>query len=185
MTNTDNEKKTKFNPWPIGLMLSLLAFCTIEIGLVTIATTTFEGLEDVEYYRHGIEYGKEIERQEKQKSLEWTIDHNLDEVAGPLDKFPMRVALLDYDKKPINHAKLEITVGRTATMKEDKVYEFKQVAPGVYASDVAFKPGKWRLALAIEKGDNIVKVDFRHEFKVEKSHRVDPEEIVTQAIQKL
>ena len=182
MTDTENEKKSKFNPWPLGLVLSLLAFCMVEIGLVTIATTSFEGLEDVEYYRHGIEYGQEIERQEKQASLEWTIDHNLDEVEAPLDQFPMRIALLDSDNKPINHVKLKVTVGRTATMRADKVYEFKQVGPGVYAADVSFKPGKWRLALVAEKGDNIVKVDFRHEFTKKKNRPPSLEEMVSQAL---
>lgn len=155
-------KKEDFNPWPYGLAGVLIAFCVIQFSLVTLATRSFEGLADVEYYRHGVEYGKEIDRQERQRSLDWTVAHNLEQATKPADKFPLRVALLDSDKKPIMHAKLRVTVGRVATKREDQSYEFKEVGPGVYASEIQLGLGNWRLNLEAEKGDNLVKVEFRH-----------------------
>ncbi len=154
--------KKDFNPWPYGLAAALIAFCVIQFSLVATAHSNFEGLVDVEYYRHGVEYGKEIDRQEKQRSLEWTVAHNLEQARLPNDKFPLRVALLDSDTKPIMHAKLRVTVGRTATNREDRVYELKEVGPGVYAGEVGLGLGNWRMGFEAEKGENIVKVDFRH-----------------------
>jgi nitrogen fixation protein FixH len=154
--------KKSFNPWPYGLAGALIAFCVIQFSLVAIATTSFEGLVDVEYYRHGVEYGKEIDRQEKQRSLEWTVAHNLQQATKPTEKFPLRIALLDSDKKPIMHAKLRVTVGRSATNRDDQSYDLKEVGPGVYAADVRLALGNWRMNLEAEKGDNIVKADFRH-----------------------
>lgn len=155
-------KKKDFNPWPIGLSVALITFCLIQFSLVTIAATNFEGLEDVEYYRHGVEYGKEIDRQEKQQSLEWTVAHNLEQATKPTEKFPLRVALLDSDGKPIMHAKLRVKIGRTATNKEDLAYEFKEAGPGIYACEVRFGLGNWKMNLEAEKGKDIVKVEFRH-----------------------
>lgn len=174
MTEQENEKKA-FNPWPYGLIAALLAFCTIQFSLVTIATTSFEGLEDVEYYRHGVEYGKEIERKQKQQDLEWTIAHNLNEDTVPSKEFPLRVALLDHDKKPIMHAKAKVKVGRPATLRDDRVYEMKEVGPGVYSSQIDLGSGNWRLDFEIEKGENLVKVEYRH--KVAQQTRAKSQEI--------
>lgn len=154
--------KKDFNPWPYGLVGVLVIFCTIQLSLVTMATTTFEGLEDVEYYRAGVEYGKELERKEKQRSLEWTVDHNLDQATHIKGPFPLRVALLDCDKKPIQHAKVQITVGRPATKRQDFARKLKEVGPGIYACDIDLTKGNWRLELEALKGDNLVKVKFRH-----------------------
>lgn len=154
--------KKKFNPWPAGLAATLITFCLIQLSLVTLASSGFEGLDDVEYYRHGVEYGKEIDRQERQMDLGWTIAHNLDQAATPSPNFPFRVALLNYDQKPIMHAKLKVKVGRTATIREDKSYELKEVGPGVYESEVALGLGNWKFNLEAHKGEDIIKAEFRH-----------------------
>lgn len=157
--------KKKFNPWPFGLAAVLIAFCVIQFSLVAVASSGFEGLDDVEYYRHGVEYGKEIDRQERQRDLGWTIAHNLHQTNGPSEKFPLRVALLDSDQKPLMHVKMRVKIGRTATIKEDQLYEFKEVGPGIYSTDVALGLGNWKFDLEAEKGDDIVKVEFRHKVK--------------------
>lgn len=156
-------KKKSFNPWPYGLTAVLICFCVIQFSLVALASSGFEGLDDVEYYRHGVEYGKEIDRQERQRDLDWTIAHNLDQAVKPSDQFPLRIAMLDADQKPVMHAKVKLKVGRPATMRDDRRYELKEVGPGVYATDVDLGFGKWKLDLEAEKGDNIVKVEFRHD----------------------
>ncbi len=155
-------KKKPFNPWPYGLAGVLIAFCIIQFSLVAVASNSFEGLDDVEYYRHGVEYGEEIDRQERQQDLGWTIAHNLEQSTEPSQAFPFRIALLDYDKKPVMHAKVSAKIGRPATIREDQVYELKEVGPGVYSCDVKLGQGNWKLDLEAEKGENLVKVEFRH-----------------------
>lgn len=152
-----------FNPWPWGLAATLIAFCVVQFSMVAVASSGFEGLDDVEYYRHGVEYGKEIERQEHQKDLGWTISENLREAAGPNQKFPLRIALLDYDQKAVMHAKASVKVGRPATRREDHTYELQEVGPGIYAAEVALGPGNWKFDLEVEKGQDIVKAEFRHQ----------------------
>mgnify|MGYP000026398588 CR=1 FL=1 len=155
--------KKSFNPWPVGLATVLVCFCVIQFSLVAVASSGFEGLDDVEYYRHGVEYGEEIDRQERQRDLGWTIAHNLEQANAPQEQFPLRIALLDSDQKPVMHAKVKLKIGRPATLRDDAGYELKEVGPGVYASDVNLGFGKWKLDLEAEKGENIVKVEFRHQ----------------------
>lgn len=154
--------KKKFNPWPAGLAATLIAFCLVQFSLVTLASSGFEGLDDVEYYRHGVEYGKEIDRQERQMDLDWTIAHNFDQAHEPNPEFPLRVALLDHDHKPIMRAKVRVKIGRTATIREDRTYSLTEVGPGIYESPVAIGLGNWKLNLEAEKGEDVVKVEFRH-----------------------
>ncbi len=154
--------ENKFNPWPVGLSVALITFCVIQFSLVSLASSSFEGLDDVEYYRHGVEYGQEMERQERQQDLGWTISHNLEKASSPNGSFPLRIALLDYDQKPVMKAKLHLKVGRPATLRADRTYELKEVGPGIYAGDVDLAAGSWRFDLEAEKGKNLVKVEFRH-----------------------
>lgn len=156
------KEESKFNPWPYGLSAALITFCVIQFSLVSLASSSFEGLDDVEYYRHGVEYGQELERQERQKDLGWTVAHNLEKATTASDSFPLRVAVLDYDQKPVMKAKLHLKVGRPATLRADRSYELKEVGPGIYAGDVSLGAGSWRFDLEAEKGKNLVKVEFRH-----------------------
>lgn len=152
----------KFNPWPFGLTAVLIAFCIVQFSMVAVASSGFEGLDDVEYYRHGIEYGKEMDRQQRQRDLHWTIDHNLAQATATKEAFPLRIALLDHDLKPIMHAKVKVKLGRPATLKDDAFYQLKEVGPGIYAGDVNIGLGNWKINLEAEKGKNLVKVEFRH-----------------------
>jgi nitrogen fixation protein FixH len=157
---------------------------------VAVASSGFEGLDDVEYYRHGIEYGDEIDRQERQRDLEWTIAHNFDKAQTPSEAFPLRIALLNSDHKPIMHAKAKVKIGRPATLREDQTYELKEVGPGIYATDVNLGLGNWKIDVEVEKGDDLVKVEFRHSvsggvpsnFPKEKAPAVGAELEVTPAV---
>ena len=170
-------KKKSFNPWPYGLAAVLVCFCIIQFSLVALASSGFEGLDDVEYYRHGIEYGDEIDRQERQRDLGWTIAHNLEQATAPSEEFPLRIAMLDYDQKPVMHAKVKLKIGRPATLRDDCTYELKEVGPGIYSADVNLGFGKWKMDLEAEKGDNIVKVEIRHKVGPVAPPRSEPVEV--------
>lgn len=157
------KSESSFNPWPYGLAAVLISFCVIQLSLVTMASSGFEGLDEVEYYRHGIEYGKEIDRQERQRDLGWTIAHNLEQAGQPQEQFPLRIAMLDADHKPVMHARVKLKLGRPATLRDDQHYDLKEVGPGIYGGDLKLTPGKWKLELEAEKSEQIVKVEFRHE----------------------
>lgn len=144
-----------WNPWPFGLFLSLALFVVVQLSVVTLATTSFEGLDDVEYYRHGVEYGKEIARQKMQKELGWKLSPIVKD-----DK--VYLALQDADGKPVQRAQVTATAGRPATLKEDVDVSLKEVGPGIYEAPLRLQPGAWRLRLVVNKGDTLLKAEFRH-----------------------
>ncbi len=149
-----SDAKPPFNPWPIGLALSLALFCAIQTGVVCFASTTFDGLDDVEYYRHGVEYGREIARQRNQRELGWSIDSRV-------EKSRLMIAVLDVDGKPVTRARVEAVVGRPATIRDDRRYPLEEIGPGIYAASVATAPGAWRVRWELSKGDIVVKVESR------------------------
>ncbi|MGE0493823.1 MAG: FixH family protein [Vulcanimicrobiota bacterium] len=156
--------KKKFNPWPMGLFLSLALFITVQLSVVGLAASTFEGLDDVEYYRHGIEYGQEIQRQKMQKDLGWQIEFNLKEGIPTRREYPLRVRLQDRDGKPVVGAKAHLKMGRPATIRDDQQFDLKEVGPGIHEVAIVPGPGAWRFDLTVEKGETVVKATKRHRF---------------------
>lgn len=148
-----NEKKT-FNPWPVGLTVLLTGFITFQLAVVTMATTTFEGLDDVEYYKHGIEYGQEIARQRHQRELGWTISPKW------VDN-TLYLAVLDADQKPVQKATVRAVVGRPATPRDDHEVTLESVGPGIYSAPLKEQPGRWLVRLEVEKKEHLVKAEFR------------------------
>ncbi len=157
-------EEKKFNPWPLGLTLALGLFMAVQITVVSLAASTFEGLDDVEYYRHGIEYGQEIARQKMQKSLEWRIEFNLHQGIPSDQPYPLRVRLQNKDGKPITGADAKLKMGRPATVAQDQLLEMTEVGPGIHEVTVTPQAGAWRFDLTVEKGDTLVKASKRHSF---------------------
>ncbi len=155
MTNLPSPPtKARWNPWPTGLFLTLAAFVVVQLSVVTLAATSFEGLDDVEYYRHGVEYGQEIARQKMQSELGWNLDSRM-------DKDELYLAIQDADGKPVSRAKVSVTVGRPATVREDSVHTLSEVGPGIYKAPMPLAPGDWRLRFEVSKGETLVKAEVR------------------------
>lgn len=143
-----------WNPWPTGLFVSLLTFVVVQLSVVTMATTSFEGLDDVEYYRHGVEYGQEIARQRMQKELGWKLDPQW-------SREQLHLAIVDADGKPVTRAKVQAVAGRPATLKDDQALTLEEFGPGLYRAPLTLSPGEWRIRLEISKGAHLVKAEFR------------------------
>lgn len=150
--------KEKFNPWPTGLVMVMVFFCSVQFYVVGLASTSFEGLDDVEYYRAGIEYGKEIARQERQRDLGWTVAPRLlDQESGK----QLQIALADADGKPVVGAQVEVKMGRPATLRDDQMLQLEMIGPGIYAVEVQPDKGLWKFDMTACKRQNVVKTSFR------------------------
>ncbi len=146
--------REKLHPWPCGLAAALVAFICFQLSVVTLATTTFEGLDEVEYYRFGVEYGQEMARRKHQRELGWVLDSRL---RGP----ELYLAIVDADGKPVQRAEVQVEVGRPATRRDDRHYRLDEIGPGIYRTRAEVGQGAWRLQYHVEKGDHIVKVEHR------------------------
>lgn len=134
--------------------MTLAAFVAVQLSVVTLAATSFEGLDDVEYYRHGVEYGQEIARQKMQSELGWNLDSRVENDA-------LYLAIQDADGKPVSRAKVAVTVGRPATVRDDTEHSLSEVGPGIYRAPLQLAPGDWRLRFEVSKGETLVKAEVR------------------------
>ncbi len=113
--------------WPAAIITSLAVFVSVQIGLVRLAASGFEGPDDVNYYKMGLEYSQELERQKVQRRTGWHLE--------VLQRAPLQCRMLDRQGQPLEGG-LEVTFKRPATRSQDQ----KLVASGtrgVYA-------GRWR-----------------------------------------
>ena len=154
MNSSEPTPVKSWNPWPLGLTLALTLFVIVQLSVVTLATTSFEGLDDVEYYRHGVEYGQEIARQKMQSELGWKLSPKVADQT-------LYLAITDADGKPVTRAQVEATVGRPATITEDSQFALKEVGPGIYQAPLHLGHGHWRIRLEVRKGETLVKAEFR------------------------
>ena len=80
------------------------------------------------------------------------------------DKGQLTVHFLDKTQAPVAGLKLSGLVGRGATNRDDQEVVFKEISPGVYASDVKLAPGQWVVAIQsrkVEGGDPIYRLKRR------------------------
>ena len=119
--------------WPAAIVISLAVFISVQIGLVRLAASGFEGPDDVNYYKMGLEYSRELERQKVQRRTGWQLE--------VLQRSPLQCRMLDRQGQPLA-GRLEVTFKRPATRSQDQ----KLVAsdrPGGFAGNWQPAAGPW------------------------------------------
>lgn len=151
--------KVKRDPWPYGIVLFILIFVTCQFSMVAIASRHFEGPDEVQYYKMGLEYSKEVQRQKLQRDLGWHLQHNLAakaELPATLDEptssgmkvlpyqsqpFEWSAQILDSKNQPVK-GQLHLTMKRPVTKKDDAVILVSE-NQGQYHATLPLKPGTW------------------------------------------
>lgn len=100
--------------WPAAIVISLGLFISLQIGLVRLAMTGFEGPDDVNYYKMGLEYSRELERQKVQRRNGWRLE--------VLQRSPLQCRILDGQGQPLQ-GRLEVAFKRPATRSQDQKLE--------------------------------------------------------------
>lgn len=136
----------KKNPWPTGLLAVFGLFLTVQFCFLGLCRANFEGLDDVEYYRHGIEYGQEIKRRERQAELGWTVE---------VQPIPLAVRVAGADGAPLQGAKVTVKLERPATIRDDRLLELREGEPGHYSASAVLEAGFWDLEVTVEHGGEV------------------------------
>ncbi|MBS2034221.1 FixH family protein [bacterium] len=121
-------------PWPTAIVVSLTIFITVQLSLVRLAAKGFEGPDDVNYYKMGLEYSKELERQKVQRRNGWHLEvlrHN-----------PLECRILDRDGRPLEDGKLDVTFKRPATRIQDQAQQATW-QNGAFQAQWKPAPGPW------------------------------------------
>ena len=127
--------------WSHGLILGFLTFICIEMALVHVATSNFDGPDDPNYYKMGMEYSQEVDRRKAQHELGWTL-------RCQADGQTMLAIAQDPSGHPVD-GKLVVFAKRPATKRFDS--ELKTHFDGVdYRADWKPERGVWDLDFDLE-----------------------------------
>ena len=131
--------------WPIGIIATLFLFVCFEIGLVVMASRTFEGPDDVHYYKMGLEYSREVERQKHQRHNGWQLEI--------LQQVPLRCRMLDRQGHPLS-GEMKVCCKRPATQTQDQTLEILHQGQDYVGS---WRPdrGKWLIDFNFESEGQI------------------------------
>jgi len=122
-----------------------MAFVCLQIMLVRFAVTSFEGPDQVDYYRMGLEHSKEIRLRDEQRKLGWTLTTRLR--SGQL-----HCQILDAQGVPIQ-GNLKVHLKRPATKTQDRILEGKATGDGwilVWQPSEQDQQGAWNFDFDLE-----------------------------------
>lgn len=141
------------------VLLGLIAFFGVmalaNAALVYYAVSTFSGGDRPDPYRSGLNYNETIAADQRQAALGWQTELTYD---APQRRLTLR--FVDTAKQPVSGLKLDATLTRAVTDKDDRAVALEEVEAGVYAADLALAPGAWVLSLA-SRGDTEGDLVFR------------------------
>ncbi len=141
------------------VLFALIAFFGVmalaNAALVYYAVSTFSGGDRPDPYRSGLNYNETIAADERQAALGWQTELAYDDAAQRLT-----LRFVDAANEPITGLKLDATLSRAVTDKEDRALELTESEAGVYSADVALPPGAWILSLA-SRGETESDPEFR------------------------
>lgn len=149
---TNGRSGRRFHLWPWALAGVFLLFLAIQAFLIWKVSRRFEGPDDMQYYRHGLEYGKVIQRQARQRELGWTVRTNLPETVPADAPFSLEVTPRDAAGVALAGGRVEVKVGRPATQRDDRRLDLAESPAGVYRGSVALAPGTWEFQLTLSHG---------------------------------
>jgi nitrogen fixation protein FixH len=142
----------KQNPWPYGLAAALGLFVAVQMAFVRIATRGFEGPDNVQYYRMGIQYSEEVRRQQLQRELGWHLESSV-------EPGRFRARMLDASGKPLD-GKMTVKFRRPVTKKNDQQL-LTTVKDGYHHADWQSSPGQWVIEVQFEQGRLVWKGERR------------------------
>lgn len=147
----------KFNPWPAGILASLGLFFCVQFFFVGVCRAHFEGLDEVEYYRQGIEYGQEIKRRERQRELGWSVEARIPTRVEAGRQFPLEVLVTDGDGEPLTGAQVTVRLERPATNRDDHDLVLSEVGGGVYRVPARLTRGAWEFEVTVAGRGEVVR----------------------------
>lgn len=113
------------------VLAAMLAFFGVIIvadaTMIYKAVTTFGGVDNANAYRDGLAYNARIASADRQARLGWQ-----DSVEILPNPQRVRVAMIDAKGQAPSNLRVQVTIGRPATIRADAVLPLAEVAPGIF-----------------------------------------------------
>lgn len=148
--------RPRFHPWPWALVAVFTVFFAVQFWMISFVSRGFEGPDDMQYYRHGLEYGKVVQQQKRQRELGWSLRTNLPTEVPAGQPYPLELTLADEGGAALAGARVDLKAGRPATTREDVRSSLAEAAPGRYSTAVMLAEGVWDLSFTVRHGGETV-----------------------------
>jgi len=136
--------KAKFNPWPLGIVLTFVIFIAGLATAVGIAVTHRDSMVSENYYEQELKYQSQIDG--KARALQSGASINYDPVAG---KIIVQLPATQAAAKPFG----KIELYRPSSPDMDRVMDFSPNAEGAQIVDAAPLPvGSWAVRVKWSAG---------------------------------
>jgi nitrogen fixation protein FixH len=131
------------------VLISLSAFFGVMLlanGIfLYYALETFAGGDTSDPYRKGMHYNDTIAAAARQADQGWKT-----ELLYNAQTRRLALSLLDREGQPLTGLRVNATVSRPATDREDLAVKFSEAQAGMYAAEVHLAPGQWVVMLQSE-----------------------------------
>lgn len=145
-------------PWTFfGLFLLVLA---ANGTMITIAVSTFTGLETTNAYEKGLAYNKRLAAAAGQESLGWEAALDVTPKGG--QRVAVALVLTDRLGHPINSTEVEATFLRPVQEGHDMAVRLDDQGHGRYTADIDLPlPGQWDIQLTATARDKTYRLAQR------------------------
>lgn len=126
--------------WSRAIALVLAGFVAFELALVRLASSSFEGPDEQNYYKLGLEYNRELERQQRQRDQGWQLLVR--------SQNPLRCQVLDRQRQPLTGT-LTVRFKRPATRSQDQTVVARPNGHEFVANWQA-RPGQWLVLVELD-----------------------------------
>ncbi len=143
-------------PWIfVGGMLVVIA---VNGVLITLAITTWPGLQSDDYYRQGLEYNRTLAAAREQGRRGWRMDMAFTPIEGTDDQHrgDLIITFTDRDGQPLRNLIVEATLFRPTHEGFDRSVSLDHRGKGKYVGAVEVPlSGQWKARVhAHHDGDN-------------------------------
>lgn len=141
-------------------LASFAVVAAVNATMITLALTSFSGLETENAYLKGLHYDETLARAEAQRRLGWRLTWAV--TAAP-DGHIIEVRLHDAKDLPMRDVALTAQLRRPTNAGEDVSLPLAPTGDGVYRSAPAvFAAGNWNLTVLVERdGETVFRRDDR------------------------
>jgi nitrogen fixation protein FixH len=135
-------------------LASFAVVAAVNAIMITLALTSFSGVETEDAYLKGLHYGQTLARAEAQRRLGW---HLAWAVAPAPGGHVLEVRLADAKDRPLRGLTLSARLRRPTNEDQDVSLSLAPAGDGVYRSEPAgFAAGNWNLTVLVERGGETV-----------------------------